>query len=311
LAWWPGRIEPGRVDSTPSQFHDWMPTFAELAGVLAPARSDGVSLVPTLTRNRKQTPGTIYVEYAQNGKTKDYQDFGPSHRGQTRGQMQVIHVDGFKGVRVNIQSHDDPFQIYNLQQDPQERTNLADSSDRFRELQETMKDRVLQLRRPDASAPRPYDDVAVPSVTLAAASQVTPGLHWRTRSGAFAYVPNLSEQTPSEIGTVDGIAIDQIEVAGGGAIELSGWIEVPSDGQYRFALSTSRGAVLRLHAATVIDADAGYAALTQATGTIRLRKGHHPIRLTCLKSSGEDSLQLRWALEDAELQPIAAELLSH
>ena len=39
IACWPAGIPAGRRNDTPSQFHDWMPTFAELAGVLPPARS--------------------------------------------------------------------------------------------------------------------------------------------------------------------------------------------------------------------------------------------------------------------------------
>ncbi|QEG43790.1 Arylsulfatase precursor [Roseimaritima ulvae] len=310
LAWWPGHIEPQRIDQTPSQFHDWLPTFAELAGALPPARSDGVSLVPTLTRNRKQTPSTIYVEYFQNGRTRDYQDFGPRHRKQKRGQMQVVHVDGFKGIRVDTQSADDPFEIYNLKQDPQERTNLAGTSDRFRALQAKMKARVLQLRRPNASAPRPYDDALVPAIPAADLPALRSGLHWRTRVGKFSYVPNLLGQTPTEIGSSDSFSLQDVAVGEGGAIEWSGWIEVPADGEYTFALSTSRGAVLRLHDATVIDADAEYQPGTKITGTIRLQQGKHPIRLTCLKVDTDASLQLTWAEGDEKQQPIAAEALS-
>jgi len=62
LARWPGAVPAARVSDAPSQFHDWMPTFAELAGVPAPARTDGVSLVPTLTGKGAQEPSRVYVE---------------------------------------------------------------------------------------------------------------------------------------------------------------------------------------------------------------------------------------------------------
>ena len=53
---WPGTIPAGAISNTPSQFQDWMPTFTELAGLPGPARSDGVSLVPTLTGHRDPAP---------------------------------------------------------------------------------------------------------------------------------------------------------------------------------------------------------------------------------------------------------------
>ncbi|MEM6981234.1 MAG: arylsulfatase, partial [Planctomycetota bacterium] len=106
LAWWPGRIAGGRIDSTPSQFHDWLTTFADLADTLAPARADGVSLVPTLTGSGEQVPSQIYVEYMQHGTTPDYADFAANKRKQRRRQMQVVHVDGYKGIRLNTQSHE-------------------------------------------------------------------------------------------------------------------------------------------------------------------------------------------------------------
>src|SRR5204862_144287 len=45
---WPGKIAAGTITESPSQFQDWLPTFAELSGFVGPARTDGVSLVPPL-----------------------------------------------------------------------------------------------------------------------------------------------------------------------------------------------------------------------------------------------------------------------
>ena len=75
LAWWPKHIAAGEINNRASQFHDWMPTMAELGGVAAPARTDGVSLVPSLTGEGEQRESTIYVEYAQSESTQSYADF--------------------------------------------------------------------------------------------------------------------------------------------------------------------------------------------------------------------------------------------
>ena len=54
LVRWPESIKKGSVSDLPCQSHDWMATFADVAGVATPARSDGASLVPTLTGEGEQ-----------------------------------------------------------------------------------------------------------------------------------------------------------------------------------------------------------------------------------------------------------------
>ena len=50
----------GQISLHPGQFHDWLATLADVAGVPVPARSDGVSLLPTLTGHAdQQKPGIV------------------------------------------------------------------------------------------------------------------------------------------------------------------------------------------------------------------------------------------------------------
>lgn len=318
LLWWPGAINAGAVVHEPSQFHDWMPTFAELAGILPPARTDGVSLVPTLLGNRIQTPSTIYIEYAQGGRTPDYQDFGPQHRRRRRGQMQVLHLDGYKGVRVDITAANTPFEIYDLKNDPQERIDLADQSPRFRKLQARMQRRALRLRRPNDSAARPYDDQPIPALSdgeVAEEKLATGRLQWRFREGAFAYVPKLTGQVSTAVGTVAVTEPGRLrvpEIHAAGAVELAGAIQVPASGEYRFALAapSGGGALMRLHDALVIDADAGNAAASTVTAGVRLEAGWHPITLTYLRGKDAEGCRLQWAFEEASLEPIPAAQLA-
>ena len=130
---WPGHIPAGTTNYTPSQFHDWMPTFTDLAGLPAPARSDGVSLVPTLLGAGTQRDSTIYVEYFDiDTATPDYPEFEPSHRNRSRNQMQVVRLNGYQGVRYNIGSQSDNFEIYDvLQRSQGQVTNLANPSTDF------------------------------------------------------------------------------------------------------------------------------------------------------------------------------------
>jgi len=54
VARWPGRVQPGRTSDELLAFWDFLPTFAELAGIRAPAPIDGLSFVPTLSGEGRQ-----------------------------------------------------------------------------------------------------------------------------------------------------------------------------------------------------------------------------------------------------------------
>src|SRR5690606_5460923 len=117
IAHWPGRVAPGTAVETPTQFHDWLATFAELAKIPPPAATDGVSLVPLLTREGRRAGGTVYIEYKQHGHTPVYDSFLESRQKRKRGQMQVLYEAGMKGVRYSVESADDDFEIYDTRSD--------------------------------------------------------------------------------------------------------------------------------------------------------------------------------------------------
>jgi uncharacterized protein (TIGR02597 family) len=290
---WPGSITAGASSQSPSEFQDWMPTFTELAGFVGPARSDGVSLVPTLLGSGSQRASTIYVEYDDEGSsTPNYSEFEPAHRGRARNEMQVIRLNGFQGVRYNIQSQTNDFEIYDVAHDLKQATNLATQAS-FATLQQQMKDRVLQLRRPDASAPRPYDSELVPAT---AASQITSGIQWSAYAEAFPWVPELTTLTANASGTTNHPTVSVRTRDNDIGLLFTGYINVPNDGAYTFYMSADTGAFLRIHDAILIDADYGYVGGTELSSTIPLKAGLHPFRLYyARRSTGVPSLALSWS----------------
>ncbi len=305
LARWPARIKAGRISRTPSGFWDWMATFSEAARVPIPARSDGVSLLPSLIGQGKQRESTIYIEYIfKQWKTPDYNDFLPRHRGAARGQMQMLRIGNFVGLRTDIQSHADDFEIYNVVKDPQEGNNLAMSRP---DLQRKFKDLALQSRRPSETAKKPYDEELVPSISNAGRF---PGVTAKSYNGDFSYVPDLTAMKASITGTAPDIASAQRLTPSTGAKLIEGSIEAPTDGQYTFYLTTQGAAFLRLHRAQLIDADHDYQSGEEVSAKILLKQGKHPFRLFVADRNQMGlKTELQWSGPNFEKQAIPASAL--
>lgn len=298
---YPGVIPAGKVSALPCSSPDWMPTFAELAGVRAPARSDGVSLLPTLTGHGTQRTPLVYVEYFEAGKTPNYPAFEASRRGRIRRQMQALRMGDFVGVRYNIKSQADDFEIYNAVSDPKETHNLAQSAE-YSALQQKMKDKVLQVRRPDAGARRPYDRELIPATP---GGGQNPGVRWSEFAGSFPWAPQLDGAAASSMGVAPQVVV--LSGKGDRAMEFTGSIVFPADGEYELSLATDTGAVLRLHEATVIDADYGYVAGREITQSVRVKAGRHPFRLVYVHRGSETPmLKLAWKGPGIEKQEIPA-----
>jgi arylsulfatase len=133
IARWPGRIPAGTVSDFPSAFWDFMPTFAELAGLSAPAGLDGVSLVPTLTGRSAQQQNHEYLYWEYVGG-------------------QAVRLGDWKGIRLNS---DAEIELYDMAGDPGETTNVAaDHPDVVARIEQVMREgrtesELFPLRRGD------------------------------------------------------------------------------------------------------------------------------------------------------------------
>ena len=338
---WPAAIPSGRVSQAPSQFHDWMATFAEAGGMPVPAKTDGVSILPTLTGKGKQKPGILYVEYNVKGQTPNYKNFLPEHRNAARLQQQIIYSGAYKGVRQNIRSHEDPFQIYDIEKDPREARNLADTAE-GRKYGNYFKNRVLQLRRiydydnsvRGCLATRPYDSVPVPPI---AGKEGNAGkLEFRLLSSkACPWTPK-----PEAVRGYENLAV--VETSGclvpekisrqPFCAEWKGFLRVPETGTYTFFLETDSNtgskSFVRLHDMQLIDADFNYrpgsrATSSSAVGTAECRPdtgkkgvplgaGLHPVSISYVHGAGASKagIKLMWSRDGGAPEKIPVSCFS-
>lgn len=304
IARWPRRIPATTVVAEPCAHWDWMPTLAEVAGLPPPARTDGTSLLPLLTgRGEKAPRRPLYFEYFVAGRTPPYPDFESSRRGRPRQQMQAVRAGDLVGVRYNVTSADDPFEIYDVVRDPKEAHRL-EPGPATNAAEARMKEFALRARRPDPDAPRPYDRALVPAVAETPSAFV-PGVEWRTYDGRFPWLPDCAALRPSLSGRSARPSPSSPETDAA-VTEFTGFLSVPADGEYTFHLANPGPAMFRLHDATIIDADFGYAPGTERRATARLARGLHPFRLTLLRPDrGAGDLALQWSGPGLERQPIS------
>ena len=104
---WPGRVAAGAVSGHVSAFWDYLPTFAELAGVQPPEGIDGISFVPELMGRPAEQPKHDFL----------YWEF---HEGKATAQ--AARMGDWKGVRLSPSA---ALELYNLAEDIGERNNVA------------------------------------------------------------------------------------------------------------------------------------------------------------------------------------------
>ena len=271
FAWGPSRIKAGQKSDTPSQFHDWMATFCDYAGVNAPARIDGVSLVPTLNQIGKQKKGIVYVEF---------------------NNQQGLYLDGYKGLRMKATGHAVDFEIFNTMDDEPESNNLAGTNESFKDLQKRMKDEVLRIRMPNKHAKKSYDGELVPGLDISK-KNLSNGVGVKTYLGEWDWVPEFTQMSSEASSLEKNINLKSLPNEKNAGLLLSGFIQIPEPGNWTFHCGAMGKLIFKIHNKLVIDGDYKYDG-TEISTTLKLDRGIHPYRLYYTASEGEPSLNLKW-----------------
>lgn len=107
IAWWPGQVRAGTESDHIGYLGDFMATFADLANTSPPDSIDSISLLPTLLGHPAEQKKHDYL----------YWEFPPS-------LTQAVRMGKWKAVRHPMLTGD--IQLYNLQKDAGERSDVSD-----------------------------------------------------------------------------------------------------------------------------------------------------------------------------------------
>lgn len=110
MAYWRGKIQPGRVSDYIGIGQDFMPTIAEVAGVKAPAQCNGVSFLPVLLQHTVNKREFVNWEFQKNGNNPT-------------AFRQACRIGNMKGVRYGINN---VTELYDLSKDIGETNNIAE-----------------------------------------------------------------------------------------------------------------------------------------------------------------------------------------
>ena len=121
VAYWKGKIKPGTKSNHISAFWDFLPTCAEIANVKKPEGVDGISYLPTLLGKDKNQVQHDYLYWE-------------------RAQEQAIRKGDMKAVIKNAKDKEPTIEIFNLTNDPFEKSDLAASMPQ-------LKDKFLNLAK--------------------------------------------------------------------------------------------------------------------------------------------------------------------
>ncbi|MEM7145423.1 MAG: sulfatase [Verrucomicrobiota bacterium] len=129
---WPGTVEPGSRNADLIQNIDYGPTFLDIAGAEVPEDMQGESIVPLL---KGETPDdwrdAIYYHYYEYPSVH----MVPRHNGVRTDRYKLMHFYQFG----------DEWEFYDLENDPDEKTNLYDNPEYAQQV-EMMKKKLIELQ---------------------------------------------------------------------------------------------------------------------------------------------------------------------
>jgi hypothetical protein len=113
-------------------------------------------------------------------------------------------------------------------------------------------------------------------------------------ASSYSVVPNFSTITPIKTGSVNNFDISVANRTDQFAINFTGYINVPSDGQYTFYTSSDDGSLLYIDGIQLVAND-GLHALIQQSNSIGLKAGLHAIKVGYFNASGDKGLQVSYS----------------
>lgn len=130
-----------------------------------------------------------------------------------------------------------------------------------------------------------------------------PNVKFTVYNQGFAEIPDLDKLTPALTGEVAGFDVYVARRKNDFSIRFESFLKIDKQGRYKFHLGSDDGSLLFIDDEKVVDVD-GVHPHTTKTGTVKLSKGVHKVRVDYSEVGGEESLALEIEGPGIGRQPI-------
>ncbi|MDF7815204.1 malectin domain-containing carbohydrate-binding protein [Hymenobacter sp. YC55] len=134
----------------------------------------------------------------------------------------------------------------------------------------------------------------------------TAGLAYQYYEGFWDTLPSFGGLSATQSGITPDLNLSTVARRDYGyAVQYTGYLTVPTDGQYTFATTSDDGSRLYIGSQLVVDND-GLHASQQRSGTIGLRAGTHALTVAFFQNGGGQQLEVRYQVPGQTLQVVPA-----
>jgi hypothetical protein len=137
-----------------------------------------------------------------------------------------------------------------------------------------------------------------------------PGLTYRHYLGQWKRLPRFTDLEPAGRGVTKAIILGLTEKGGDFALVFSGYLNIDETGEYVFYVASDDGSALYLDGERIVNND-GIHASREKSGTVRLDRGLHLVRVEYFDAGGGKELIVQWQGPGFEKQPLAGDVLRH
>lgn len=136
------------------------------------------------------------------------------------------------------------------------------------------------------------------------------GLQYEFFEGAASSIGQLLAMTPKSTGVAAALDLSLPHPNNNWGVRFSGFIDIPTDGKYRFWIRSDDGSQLSIDGRALLNNDGVHPA-AEKNGTVTLKPGLHELEVVYFQGGGETEFQVQWAPPGEKRGPIPGDRLKH